>query len=114
MEEGGAEVRYTSLRRLGQPATTPSPVYYVDQKPVDAWTLVHAGFGLSAGLVGAPMLLTLAGTLFWEALENWRRPRTTFATMPNWTPEVDLNAVVDILVALGAWGVGMALATRKR
>ena len=107
-EGEGPVTHYSQLRKA-----TPLPVYYVDQKAVDPWTLVHAGFGLSAGLVGVPVLLTLAGALLWEALENWKRPKTTIPQVPDWTPEVNLNAVIDILVAMGAWGLGAALASRK-
>lgn len=87
--------------------------YDVDTWPVDAWTFVHAGYGLAAGLVGFPFLLTLAFALFWEAFENWKRPETTWEAVPNWTPEVNVNALIDIVVACGGWGVGAAIARSR-
>lgn len=87
--------------------------YRVDSKPVDGWTLVHLGCGVATGLLGVPFLLVLAGALFWEAFENWKRPERALKSMPAWTPENDLNVVMDVVAALGGWGVGAALAQRR-
>jgi hypothetical protein len=84
----------------------------VDTKPVDGWTIVHFGVGVAAGVVGLPMLITLAVALFWEAFENWRRPYRTLDWVPDWTPEVNTNILIDIVAALGGWGFGAALASR--
>ena len=84
--------------------------YDVDTSPVDAWTVVHFGAGLAAGLVGFPLLLTLAAAMFWEAAENWRRPALTSEAFPHWTPEVNTNVLIDVVAAVGGWGFGAALA----
>lgn len=86
----------------------------VDPNPVDGWTLVHLGYGVAAGVCGAPMLLTLAAALFWEAAENWNRPHPTFNCFPEWTPEVNINILFDIVVALGGWGLGAAIAASAK
>ena len=83
--------------------------YHVDRDPFDGWTLVHAGYGVGAGVTGVPMLLTLAAALIWEAIENSRRPQVAFESIPDWTPEENMNIIVDILAALGGWGLGAAL-----
>lgn len=88
--------------------------YEVDRNPVDGWTLVHAGCGVAAGVTGTPMLLTLAGALIWEAIENSRRPQVAIAALPDWTPEENMNIVVDILVALAGWGVGAIILESAR
>ena len=83
--------------------------YEVDTNPVDMWSIVHLGFGVAAGLVGFPFLLTLAGAMFWEAFENWRRPRRTIDALPDWTPEINVNALIDVVAAMAGWGIGAGL-----
>ena len=81
--------------------------YQVDRAPFDGWTLVHAGYGLAAGVTGVPLVITLAAALFWEAIENSRRPQVAIPALP---PEENMNIVVDILVAVGGWGIGAIIA----
>ena len=88
--------------------------YEVDQEPVDGWTLVHIGYGVAAGVTGVPFLITLAGALIWEAAENWKRPETIFKAFPEWTPEVTINIVLDIVTAMFGWGLGAAIAASAR
>lgn len=89
------------------------PKLAVDVKPIDAWTLVHLLTGVGLGLVGVPGLLTLGANLFWEAAENWRRPHPLTAALPQWTPEVNTNILIDIVIGMGGWALGAALASRK-
>jgi hypothetical protein len=84
--------------------------YQVDRNPIDGWTLVHAGYGLAAGVTGVPMLLTLGAALIWEAIENSKRPEVAIAALPDWTPEENMNIVVDIIAALAGWGIGAVIA----
>jgi hypothetical protein len=84
----------------------------VDTWLVDWWSLVHLESGIVAGIFGVPFLITLAGALLWEAIENWKRPQVTFKALPQWTPEVDANIFLDIALAMGGWVVGAGMTRR--
>jgi hypothetical protein len=85
-------------------------IHQVDQEPVDGWTLVHAGYGVAAGITGVPILVTLGVALAWEVVENWKRPDVTFDCFPDWTPEVNINIILDVITAMVGWGLGAAIA----
>ena len=74
---------------------------------VDPWTLVHAGIGLAAGLMGFSMGAALAGAVLYEILEGPLERADFGKNLFNVSrPESAGNQVVDVLVFMAAASAG--------
>ena len=80
-----------------------------DKDAVDAWTLVHFGFGVVMGKTGLPLLPTVILLAFYEYIENAYDGAVTKAVFGSTRPESSKNILVDVLIGIAGYYVGRAL-----
>jgi hypothetical protein len=74
---------------------------------IDPWTVVHAGTGLGAGLLGIHMGVAIAGAVAYEFLEHRVQTNAQGLNFFNVSrPESLGNQIVDVLVFAGGVYLG--------
>lgn len=74
---------------------------------IDPWTIVHIGAGLAAGLVGMKLAPAATLAIGYEFVEQaFERSETGQKAFKTSGPEHPANAVLDVVVYLGAWYLG--------
>lgn len=76
---------------------------------LDAWTLVHAGWGIGAGAAGLPPWVFLAATGIYEVLEYVHEHPGGSKVFGTKRPETGANMVADVGVAALGYAVARAL-----
>ena len=86
----------------------------IDEKPFDAWTLMHTAVGIGAGATKVNPWIYTGAIIAYEVLENasatWSFRKSIFGSSK---PESDLNIVADIGVGLLGYVLGRYLTERK-
>lgn len=78
-----------------------------NEAAIDPWTVVHIGAGLALGLLGAKGAPTLLVGLAYEVGEQaFERSSSGSKFFETSGPETPANAVVDMVVYMGAWWLG--------
>lgn len=80
--------------------------------PLDAWSLAHAAWGTTAGVLGLNPWAFLAATAAYEVLEFVHESPRGSPIFGSKRPESPANLIADVGVAALAYGVARALRDR--